>query len=109
MVSTEYLGKVRTRDPLSSWEAASKQTTQRVDLVKVTIRALLAQYGPMTDESLNDHYEAYRFMHASVPNVSEQSVRTRRKALQLEGLVRDTGRFGVTRRGNKAALWEAAE
>lgn len=109
MSALEYRGKVRERDPEASWEAAARQTTQKVELIRSTICTLLGTHGPMTDEQLVDRFEAYAWLNPSVPNVTPQSIRTRRKALNVEGLVRDTGNRGRTRTGNTATIWAVAD
>ena len=104
----EYRGAVRSRDPETSWDAAGLQDESKADLVKGVIVTLLKTYGPLTDEELVDHFEAYTFMHAGVPRVTPQNIRTRRKALQTAGQVRDTGRRAPTRAGATATVWAIA-
>ncbi|WP_020077208.1 hypothetical protein [Cryocola sp. 340MFSha3.1] len=105
---TEFRGKVRDRDPEPSWDAAELQTEDRVARVQAGILAVLMNHPTgLSDEQIVDHYEAQRFLHPSLPNVTAQSLRTRRKALQVEGRVRATGRRVPTRHGATAAVWVA--
>jgi hypothetical protein len=104
MADVEFRGKVRDRDPESSWEAAASQTRGKVSVVKTAVFALLAAPGH-TDESLYAAYLAYCDGHSSMPRVSPQSVRTRRAELVQQGLVKDSGRLGRSERGNKSIIW----
>lgn len=109
MATVEYRGKVRARDVETSWAAAQRQSDVRVDAVKVVILSLLGAYGPTTDETLVDRYEAYAWTHPSIPKVTPQSIRTRRHALKLENKVTDTGRRAPTRAGSTATVWAVAD
>lgn len=105
MSTVEYRGKVRGRDPEASWEAASLQAESKVSRVQGVVVSLLDTYGPMTDEQLVEQYTAYAFMDSSVPNVTPQSIRTRRHEATIKGLVVNTGRHALSKLGNKATLW----
>ncbi|CAN5213749.1 hypothetical protein BH09ACT6_BH09ACT6_05940 [soil metagenome] len=106
-MSVEYRGKVRARDDLqTSWEAAAKQTDEKVDLIKASILTLYAAHGSMTDDELVSRLEAHRWLNPGVPFCTPQSVRTRRAALVLEGKVEQAGR-GRSYLGNPATLWAA--
>lgn len=107
-MNVEYAGRVRARDPETSWDAAARQDESKADLVEGVIATLLITYGPLTDEELVDRFEAHAFMHTGVPRVTAQNIRTRRKALQLAGQVQDTGRRAPTRAGSTATVWAIA-
>jgi hypothetical protein len=108
-MSTEFKGLVRDRDPESSWDAAAMQDASRVEQVKAAILTiLLINKRGLSDEQIADHYEARRFAHPSMPAVTDQRLRTVRKALQLEGKVRATGERIATRHGATATVWVAA-
>lgn len=103
--------KTRTRpaalDTGASVAVALLQTPQRTSHVKAVIMSLLAEHGAMTHDAI---YEKYleRTTHPSVPMITEQSCRTRTHALVVQGLVRDTGKPGRSRLGNKATVWGLA-
>ncbi|KRC60622.1 hypothetical protein ASE14_06425 [Agromyces sp. Root81] len=98
----------RPHDPETSWDAAEQQTESRRDLIKAVIVTILKNHGPCSDEEISDRFEAYRFVHPSVPNVTPQNLRTRRKELEVEGNVRATETRGRTRTGNTCHLWVIA-
>ncbi|MFF2387845.1 hypothetical protein [Agromyces sp. NPDC058104] len=95
----------RPHDPESSWDAAEQQTPSRREIIKAVIVTLIKNHGPMSDEEINDRFEAYRFMYPSVPAATPQNIRTRRKELEVEGLVRASDRRGLTRTGSTCQLW----
>lgn len=103
----DFRGKVRDRDPDTSWDAAELQTDQRISAVQAAIVTLLERC-PSTDEDLVDTYEAQRFMDPEVPNVTPQSIRSRRNELHIAGRVVDSGIRGRTRTGRKAVVWALA-
>lgn len=107
MSTLTYSGKVRARDPETSWSAAALQTDTRAEQIKAVIVDLLMVHGPLTDEQLVDRYDAAVFMR-DAPAATPQNVRTRRKALELDGRVRSTGRRARTRSGSTATVWAVA-
>lgn len=104
MSTLTYGGNVRARDPETSWDAAALQTDTRAEQVKAVIVALLTTHGPLTDEQLVDRYDAAVFMR-DAPAATPQNVRTRRKSLELDGVVRSTGSRARTRSGSTATVW----
>jgi hypothetical protein len=107
-MGTEFKGLVRARDPESSWDAAARQDLSRREQVKAAILTILLNHkNGLSDEQIADYYEAHRFAHPSIPAVTDQSLRTRRKALELEGKVHATGARIPTRHGATAAIWIA--
>lgn len=107
ILTVDYRGKVRDRDPETSWNAAGKQDSGKVDLVKGIIHLLLMHCGEMTDEQLVREYNTYCSEYPSFPRVTPQSVRTRRAALVREGRVINTNTRGRTALGNTATIWKA--
>lgn len=107
-MTIDYHGKVRDRDPDSSWEAAGRQTDSRVGELKAVILTLFRQFGSMSDEALVDRYEAHRWLNPGVPQVTPQSIRTRRHELTVAGTVFDTRMRGTTRTGSSCTIWAAA-
>lgn len=111
MSEVELRGLARTRagvlDSGTSLSAAALQSARKVDLIKTVVLSLLATYGAATDDEISDRFEAYCWLHPEVPTVTGQSLRTRRHALCVQGLVRDTGRPGRSKLGNPATVWEA--
>lgn len=105
MTDIEYRGRVRSRDPESSWLAAGQQTAGKVSVVKTVILDLLAAPGH-TDEALYACYLEYCDQHSNIPRVTPQSIRSRRAELVREGLVADSGRLGKSEHGNKSIIWE---
>lgn len=103
----DYAGTVRARDPESSWEAADQQTRSKSQMVRDRIVELLAEHGPMTDEQIYDRYKAMMALATGWPMATPQSVRTRRKELELAGKVRWTGLRGRSQYGNPSNEWEA--
>lgn len=67
------------------------------------ILSLLAEHGPLVDDEL---YRLY--LLGSWPLRSRQNLATARRELADAGIVRDTGRRGLSDFGNPATLWEAA-
>lgn len=96
-------GRARRSDPETSRIAATSITPR--DLVGV-MRAdyeLLA-VRPMTDDEL---FAAY--LDAGYPRRTRQRIATARSDLTKRGLVRWTGRFGLSLNGKPARVWEVAE
>jgi hypothetical protein len=102
-----YTGKVRSRDPESSWDAAARQTESRVTAVQTGILAVLRRYGPLSDEQIADRYEAMAWLDPDMPKATGSSLRTRRKELELAGRVTATGTRVRTRTGSTAMTWRA--
>jgi hypothetical protein len=109
MTDVIFEGKVRDRDTDTSWDAASRQTEDKLAAVQQTIVVLLGTRGDMTDEALVDAYTEYRESRPQVANVTPQSIRTRRHELHVAGRVKDTGRRLPTRAGSTAAVWSITQ
>lgn len=104
-MSGQFDGLVRDRNPETSWDAAARQTQEHRTAVASTIVILLSMHGPSTDEQIEDHYAEYIRTRPWITPVTPQSLRTRRKALWVEGRVRPTGEKQPTRSGSSAAVW----
>jgi len=102
----QFDGIVRDRDPETSWDAAARQTDERVNHLQAAISVILGTRGPLTDEQLVDEYDAYRASRPRVLAVTPQSIRTRRHELHVAGKVRPTGQRRATRSGSSGTVWE---
>lgn len=107
--AVEFRGKVRDRDPETSWDAAALQTSDKLDRREADILALLAEHGEMSDEQLYDRCTAFYDANPTTPRSTPQAVRTSRHALVLKGRIKDTGRRAPTRSGSTAAIWTVAQ
>jgi hypothetical protein len=96
--------KARTSDPDTSHAAACSldQMTER----RQAVWAILAEHGPLTDESLVAIYDQFAEDNV-VPPQSPSGVRTRRNELTKLGVAIDTGQRGTTVSGRSAILWHA--
>ena len=94
---------VFVKDPAPSFEAAQVITAEKLTDVQDRILALLRILGPMTDDTLVSYFNEYN------PNATatDQSIRSRRAELVRKGLVRDSGREGQSKHGNRATVWGA--
>lgn len=100
--------KVRESDPLTSRDAAAKQTRANSEIIREHIVRLLKLYGPMTDEEIEARYRTGREAAPSLyPNASPSGLRSRRSELRAEGYVRATAEKRPTRLGMASIVWEA--
>lgn len=102
-----YSGRVRTRDPLTSFDAAEIDTAD-YDAVKGEIIAILRVGGPATDD---DIYRDYRTtaMYSDQKLRSPSRIRTARKELHVAGIVRKFDERGVSLLGNRSTRWALNE
>ncbi len=98
--------KARTTDPETSHAAAAslEHLTER----RQAVWAILAEYGPLTDEALLAIYDQLAD-DGLIPPQSPSGVRTRRNELTKLGLAIDTGQRGTTVSGRAAILWGAVD
>jgi hypothetical protein len=98
--------KARTTDPETSHAAAAslEHLTER----RQAVWAILAEYGPLTDEALLAIYDQFA-EDRIVPPQSPSGIRTRRNELTKLGLAIDTGQRGTTVSGRAAILWGAVD
>lgn len=94
-------GRVR-KSPMAldsdpSWKAAVLITGKGEMIVKSAILAILLKHGPLSDDDIHAHYAA------AGGNRTTQRVRTARKALENDGLVREFDTEGVTSNGGQCA------
>ena len=96
--------KARTSDPDTSHAAARSlgHMTER----RQAVWAVLAEHGPLTDESLVAIYDQFAEDNL-VPPQSPSGIRTRRNELTKLGLAIDSGQRGMTVSGRTAILWGA--
>ncbi|OIH95097.1 hypothetical protein [Curtobacterium sp. MCBA15_001] len=106
MTASTYDGRVRDRDPDTSWAAADQQSDGKTSQVVATIRVLLGSRGPLTHEELVDAYAEYGAEKPWVKTVTAQSIRTRTAEMHRRAEVRDTGQRRPTKAGGSAAVWE---
>lgn len=110
MSTTDFHGKVRARDPETSWDAAAEQTEEHVSRVQRSLYSLLVDYGPMTDDELWKEWERHRSWSETLyPQVTQQRLRSARSELRTQGKVIDSGRKGVSPTGRAATIWQASE
>lgn len=88
----------RRSDPVTSHMAAS---AVNVGLSQMLVLSVLKKIGEGTDEQI---YEAITLFGNAI---SPSGSRTRRKELVAAGLIKDSGRVGVTKSGRKTIIWEA--
>ena len=91
------------RDPSPSFEAAQAITAEKLTDVQERVLSLLRILGPTTDDELIGWWLEYN----PDTRATDQSIRSRRAELVRKGLVRDSGRDGKSKHGNKATVWEA--
>jgi predicted ArsR family transcriptional regulator len=91
-----------------SLEASAAQTDDKIGRVQAVIMAILAEHGPQTHDDLCDRYHERAGRLSSVPNVTDQSVRTRTAELARRGLVRAAEEPGRSHHGYKATRWVLA-
>jgi len=104
--NTEFKGKVRARDPETSWESAARQTPTKTAALRARIYEALSG-RPMTDEEL-------LISAGRITSTSPSGVRTRRHELVLAGFVselRDDDGQTVKRDtlgGSPSIVWQVA-
>jgi hypothetical protein len=87
--------------------AAAAQSLAKRSIVMSAVLTIIRNSAPISDEEIAERYEASRWLDVSLPDVSESSLRTRRAEAVRQGLVRDSGHRGTTKRGSSCVLWEA--
>jgi hypothetical protein len=92
--------RARLGDPKTSHDAARSLDPDKLSRCRREILFLL-KVRPRSDEEIAEagYWQAF-------PQ-SPSSLRTRRSELVDAGLVRDSGRLGVTKSGRKTIIWEA--
>ncbi len=96
--------RTRTGDPETSLEAAESVT--EITTKQNAVLWVLTVLGPMTDTTLNRHYNDHNEF-PFVPEQSDSGLRARRSELVTRNLVRDTGRKEKLPSGRRAIVWEA--
>jgi hypothetical protein len=95
--------RARRDDPETSQRAAASIPIGRVSELQEPILGILCVEGPHTDEALIARFrELWPERRAT-----DQSIRSRRSELCRRGLVRATGRHGITANGGKSTVWRA--
>jgi hypothetical protein len=84
-------------------DALADHTT--IAKVQVVIIGLLNDYGPTTDDTLIDRYDARAAKYPGIPKVTPQRIRTARAELARKGLVGAASTAGTSRYGNPATQW----
>jgi hypothetical protein len=88
-----------------TWKRAAESISlERLTRTQELVLAGLQIVGPSTDDEL---IAAFRRRWPSC-RLSDQSIRSRRAQLVRKGLVRDSGRRRLTKRGQRSAVWEVA-
>jgi len=86
----------RRGDPDTSWAAARSIDAATLRASQLTVLRIIAEQGPMTDETLVD------ILYGSM---SPSGARTRRSELVAAGLVYDTGDRETLESGRHAIRW----
>jgi hypothetical protein len=94
------LPRARLGDPRTSHDAAKSLDPEKLSTCRTLILGLLRE-RPRSDEEI-----AADTCWVNFPQ-SPSSLRTRRAELVDAGLVRQSGRLGVTKSGRKTIIWEA--
>jgi hypothetical protein len=94
--------KVRKRDPGTSWEAASGQSSEHSRKLYRAIYILLSKVGPMTDHELRNEMTRRSFDFGS-----EEGVTKRRGELVEAGWVQATKERRKSQHGKNMIVWEA--
>jgi len=94
-----HQARARRTDPKTSKEAA--ETVRNLRRSQIRIYTILLAYGPMTDEQI------YAKMKERGWEISPSGCRTRRNELVEVGLVEAGGRYGLTKSGRRAIVWQA--
>jgi hypothetical protein len=95
-----FIGGHRSTDPVTSIEAAGRQTTDKVRTEHRVVLELLSM-EPLTDFEL-----AKRATQALRRPVKQTSIGVRRGELVRLGLVVDSGRKGVSDTGSSCIVWQ---
>lgn len=102
-----YDGKVRDRDPETSWDAAAINPADWSELQSEVV-SILRDRGPLTDEAIYREYIVRRRHNGAKPR-REQRVRTARHELQLSDFVTQSKLPGKTASGRTATVWKLTE
>ena len=89
----------RTRDPLTSWEAAESVTDDGRRGSQQYVLSYLRVHGPCIAEQIETSTTKWR----------ASRIRTALTELEHDGLAKPTGKFGRTERGRRARKWKATQ
>lgn len=104
----DYYGKVRDRDPETSWLAAGRQTRTKTQKLRNELLVILQTVGPLTHEELVAFRSELRKRYPDLYKPSSESgIRTRTKELERDGRVRIADELGRTRMDGESQKWEA--
>jgi len=92
--------EARRTDPETSHEAAASVGDTRPS--QQAVLKMFQDYGEMCDEEL------LRLATAAFLRQSPSGLRTRRRELVDKGLLKDSGRRGLTPAGRRTIIWELA-
>lgn len=95
--------RARSTDPRTSHAAAASVRNVN-DRQQAVLNCFRDHPGGLTDEDLEHAYDVGGYG----PQQTDSGLRTRRHELVEQGLVRDSGRKGVTAAGRAAVVWEHA-
>ena len=87
----------RTRDPLTSWEAADTITYGGARGSQRYVLSYLRVYGPCIAEQIENSTTKWR----------ASRIRTALTELEHDGLAHPTDSYGRTERGRRARTWQA--
>ena len=97
----------RTTDPETSHEA--EYSVGRLRESHSAIYRLFEEVERMTDTTLVEVYPIFQEEHPKLPKMSPSGLRTRRKELVEEGMLRDSGEHEILPTNRKAIVWELNE
>lgn len=101
-ISVDAPLKVRKRDPGTSWEAASDQSSEHSRKLYRAIYILLSKVGPLTDHELRNEMTKRNFDFGS-----EEGVTKRRGELVEAGWVEATKERRKSQHGKNMIVWKA--
>ena len=95
--------KARWNNPATSKEADESIPLERVSEMQGKILTILRFHGPMSDETLIEHYLDYW-----PDSATDQGIRSRRGELVRKGRVVDSGKRSKTKYGRACVVWRVA-
>ena len=97
----------RTRDPQTSHEADESTTEDNLSSLQRWVLVHLAKEPQTDDQLVAAHLTAYFYKEVAV-RATPQRIRTARKELELQGLVKFTGEYGRTPFNRRTQIWSIA-
>lgn len=89
-----------------SLEADLSASSDTIAKVEGVILDIVDRIGPATDDQIAVIYHHRAEKIPSVPNVTDQRIRTVRAELVRKGLIRANSTAGISRHGHRATRWQ---